>query len=135
MKITEQLKKHIGKIYKGQEVPDPVPLFVELGLKPEMTIEERVNRLVRSNQWNEQMSSQGVETFEEANDFNVGGADEVTTPYQDVLMAEEFPIEPQPTSEPVVETAQTATTTTTTPAVDSTPSELTATTETAAEAV
>lgn len=56
----------------GQEIPDPRPAAPSLGKKPEMHIRDYIRTMVRSERLQQDLDNQGVETFEEANDFEVG---------------------------------------------------------------
>lgn len=56
----------------GQEILDPRPAAPALGKKPEMHIRDYIRSLVMSEKLRQDLEAQGVETFEEANDFEVG---------------------------------------------------------------
>lgn len=56
---------------KGEEIPDPVPLATSVQLAPQKSIHDRVLEVLRSERWNEMMRAQGMETFDEANDFEI----------------------------------------------------------------
>lgn len=56
----------------GQEIPDPRPAAPALGKKPGMNIRDYIATMVRSEKMQQELDAQGVETFEEANDFEVG---------------------------------------------------------------
>lgn len=56
----------------GAELPDPRPAAPSLGKKPEMHIRDYIRTLVKSERLQQDLDNQGVETFEEANDFEVG---------------------------------------------------------------
>lgn len=61
----------------GEELPDPTPLAASVPITPQKTIHEKVLDVLRSERWNEMMRAQGMETFEEANDFEVGDEDDL----------------------------------------------------------
>lgn len=65
----------------GFEVPDPMPAAAPAGFKRPETLAEQVQRLVRGA-ISRQAEAQGVETFEEADDFDVGDDFDPTTPYE-----------------------------------------------------
>jgi hypothetical protein len=98
-KVTEMVHDVIDGLKKpflnskGQEVPDPVPLFVELGLEPEDPIEERIRRIVGSQMFATAAEKAGLETIDDANDFDVGGEDEILTGYEAIVMADDHLIE------------------------------------------
>lgn len=56
----------------GQEIVDSRPMSPALGKKPEMHIRDYVKTLVHSERLMQELEAQGAETFEEANDFEVG---------------------------------------------------------------
>ena len=91
MKMTETLRKHIGGLFKGQEVCDPTPLAVELGIEPEDPIELRIQKFFASERMKNHAEQAGFETIDESNDFFVGGEDEIVTPYEAVMMIDESP--------------------------------------------
>jgi len=65
----------------GHEIPDPTPLSLPLGFKKPEILAETVARLVRS-EISRQAQLQGFETFEEAEDFDVGDDFEPGAPYE-----------------------------------------------------
>lgn len=56
---------------KGQEVPDPRPIEIPAGFKRPETLAEQVRRLVRSEALALEAQNAGMETFEEAEDFEI----------------------------------------------------------------
>lgn len=90
---------------KGHEVPDPTPLALPLGMKKPETLEEMMGRMLRNQ--NYLKAFEGAESFEEADDFDVGTEDNPLTPYEAMmvpLIPEELPT--LPTREPSTLTAQ-----------------------------
>lgn len=68
----------------GQELPDPTPLELPVGFTRPPTLAEMVAKLVIDPQIQAELNRAGIETEEEANDFDV--EDEMpdpTSPYQD----------------------------------------------------
>jgi hypothetical protein len=61
---------------KGQEVPDPTPIAMPLGYSHPPTLEQRIKTMIAVT-LSRQAAAAGRETFEEANDFNVGDDDDV----------------------------------------------------------
>lgn len=57
---------------KGRELPDPRPLAPALGTKAQMPIRDYIRSLVHSEALQRELDAQGAETFEEADDFEVG---------------------------------------------------------------
>lgn len=68
----------------GHEVPDPRPVAVPVGFKRPETLAEQVQRLVRGA-ISRQAEEAGAETFEEAEDFDVGDDFDPTTPYETIF--------------------------------------------------
>lgn len=66
----------------GHEIPDPRPMTIPAGFKRPETLAETVKRLVRSEQWAKAMEEAGEETFEEADDFEVGDDYDPSSPYE-----------------------------------------------------
>lgn len=56
---------------KGQELPDDTPLEIPAGFKRPETLHEMMKRYVRSEQFRQAADAAGVDTEEEANDFEV----------------------------------------------------------------
>ena len=64
----------------GHEVPDPTPKALPVGFKRPETLAEQVQRLVRTSV-SEHAAAHGMETFEEAEDFDTEDEDPFT-PYE-----------------------------------------------------
>lgn len=91
MNIVKKLRARLNS--RGQEVLSDVPKAIELGIKPEDPIEVRINKLFASQRAEAMFRNTGFETLEEANDFDVNGEEELLSPYEHVMMVDEFPIE------------------------------------------
>lgn len=65
----------------GHEVPDPRPLRLPAGFKKPETLAEQVQRLVRGA-LSRQAEDQGFESFEDAEDFDVGDDEDPHTQYE-----------------------------------------------------
>lgn len=65
----------------GREILDPTPVSIPAGFKRPETMEERVQRLVRT-QLSAEAAAKGEETFEESEDFEVGDDFDPSTPYE-----------------------------------------------------
>lgn len=76
----------------GYEIPNPVPTDLDVGLRPP-SLQEQIQRLVR-NELSQQMATQGAETFEEANDFEMPEDEDPISPYVIHDMVEEEPLPP-----------------------------------------
>lgn len=55
----------------GSENPDPTPLAPPIGYVKQPSLVERIREMVREAALAQQLAAQGVETFEEADDFDI----------------------------------------------------------------
>lgn len=67
---------------KGHEVLDPTPVAVPVHFKRPPTLQEQIRSMVRSEELRRAASSQGMETFEEADDFAVGDDYDPRSPHE-----------------------------------------------------
>lgn len=68
---------------RGEEIPDSTKPEIPLGFKKPESLAEQVARLVKSAQLREQALASGHETFEEADDFEVGEDYDPKSPYEE----------------------------------------------------
>lgn len=54
----------------GQEIPDPTPVALPVGLKKSESMDERIRRILQHS-ISAQAAKHGLETFEEADDFDI----------------------------------------------------------------
>lgn len=75
---------------RGHEIPDQTPLEMPSGLRRPLSLHEEIRRFIRT-ELSQQAADNGVETFEEADDFEVDDVepDDYLTPYTVVEMAPE----------------------------------------------
>lgn len=66
----------------GEILPDDTPMNLELQLNPPLSLEERVSRLLHSRQLADLANSQGLESFEESEDFDVDDDFDPQTPWE-----------------------------------------------------
>lgn len=66
---------------RGHELLDPTPLELPVGFKRPESLEEQIRRLVRVN-ISRQAEQEGYETFEDADDFDVGEDEDPRTPFE-----------------------------------------------------
>ena len=73
-----------GKFFnaQGEYLPDPEPVAMPVGFERPPTLAEQVARLVRSNELARLAQSEGMETFEEADDFDVDDDFDPSTPWE-----------------------------------------------------
>lgn len=76
------------------EVPNPKPEEIVVSKRPP-SLKEQIQRLIKV-ELSQQMEQQGMETFEEANDFDLEDEGEFISPYEIHDMVEEVPINPSP---------------------------------------
>lgn len=71
---------------RGHEIPDPEKIAIPSGFKRPETLAEQIQRLVRSEALAKEARDAGMETFEEAEDFEI--EDEMfdpSSPYEEVF--------------------------------------------------
>lgn len=66
----------------GREVLDPTPLAPPIGYKKVPSIFDQMRQLIHDEKIKAELHAQGVETFEEADDFDVGDDYDPTSPYE-----------------------------------------------------
>lgn len=66
---------------EGREIPDPNPMEIPAGMKRPETLAEQVQRLVRTSISNH-AAMNGMESFEEAEDFDIEEDFDPSTPYE-----------------------------------------------------
>lgn len=69
----------------GALVPDPTPIAPPVGYVKQPTITERIRDMVRSERLRAEAEAAGAETFEEAEDFDVGDDYDPTSPYEEIF--------------------------------------------------
>lgn len=67
----------------GELIPDTKVKSIPLGHKRPETLAEQVARLVRHSEFSRMVAAQGMETFEEADDFDVDDDYPVSTPWEE----------------------------------------------------
>lgn len=102
MQIQDSKEKEVLKYgyinEKGEEVPDPNPVEINLTPDqpptPEMMVQDAIRTVL-----SQKAASKGQETFEEANDFDVKDPFEIDIPSKFQLLTDEEPIEKTPYDE------------------------------------
>lgn len=69
----------------GEEIPDSQRPELPLGFKKPESLAEQVRRLIRSEHVRQAAMASGHETFEEADDFEVGDDYDPRSPYEEVF--------------------------------------------------
>lgn len=67
---------------KGQEIPDPTPIAIPAGITRPPTLQETIQRFIRNDAIRRHLETQGIETFEEADDFDVPDNLDPSSPYE-----------------------------------------------------
>lgn len=83
----------MAKYDKGNhaEIPDQTPVELPLGYSHPESLEEVIARMIRADDFRKQQQAAGMETFEEADDFDVDGEDEeFHSEHEMSVMQEEF---------------------------------------------
>lgn len=81
-------------------IPDPTPIAPPLGYVKQPSITERIRDMVRSEHLRRAAEEAGAETFEEANDFDVGDDFDPHSPYEEVFEPPVVDAPPDPTGVP-----------------------------------
>ena len=68
---------------KGHEVLDQTPLAIPVGFGPPETLAEQIRRILRTEQFRASIEAEGHESFEEADDFDVGDDFDPKSPYEE----------------------------------------------------
>jgi len=66
----------------GREVPSPLPIAPPLGYKRSPSLAEQIRAMVISEKLKAEALAAGAESFEEADDFEVGDDYDPTSPYE-----------------------------------------------------
>lgn len=89
MEDSEMRERYLRSIRQdalGREVPDPQPVAVPAGFKAPESLQDQIRRLIRSEQFQRDLADAGVETFEEAEDFEIDDdMFDPSSPYEEVF--------------------------------------------------
>lgn len=81
--VEEPREAHLDE--NGHEVVSSVPVAPPLGYKKQPTMVEHIRNLVRSEHLRVAAEAAGQESFEEADDFEVGDDFDPSSPYEEVF--------------------------------------------------
>lgn len=73
---------HRDQTVLGQEIPDPVPVAPPLGYVKQPSMVEHIRQMIRSEKLRLEAEQAGMESFEEADDFEVEDDPEAFSPYE-----------------------------------------------------
>lgn len=99
----------------GHEIPDPTPVEPPIGYVKQPSLAEQIRQAILSDRLKREAEQAGLETFEEADDFDVGDDYDPSSPYEETFQ----PVNPAPTTKTVVEAEKRVAETLTAPAGDS----------------
>lgn len=88
---------------QGRELPDPTPVEIPVGFQRPESLQEQIKRLVRT-ELSAQAQAEGFESFEEADDFEVGDDYDPSSPHELDDAQESAPLpelSPKPGEKPV----------------------------------
>lgn len=77
--------QHTDFMQKGREYPDPTPIAPPLGFIKQPTLAETMRQMIRSEALKNAARESGHETFEEADDFDVGDDYDPRSPYEETF--------------------------------------------------
>lgn len=81
---------------KGHEILDPTPIALPVGMSKPESLESKMRRFIRT-EFSRQAQDQGMESFDEANDFDMDDeADLPLTRYEAHELIDEEPTDEQP---------------------------------------
>lgn len=99
VKITEEIFAELDRLGRslhdslGREVPDPRPAVVPTDLGRPESLKDQIRRILRQ-EVSDQVASQGMETFEESQDFDVESDFDLPEPESIHTLTEEWPVMP-----------------------------------------
>lgn len=82
---------------RGHEVPDPTPMAPPVGFKKQPSMIENIRAMVRSENLRLAAQQAGMETMDEADDFEVGDDYDPSSPYEHDF---DPPLPAEPTPKP-----------------------------------
>jgi len=77
--------QHTDFMRDGKEYPDPTPVAPPVGFIKQPTMAETMRAMIHSHALRQAALNSGHETFEEADDFDVGDDYDPTSPYEEVF--------------------------------------------------
>lgn len=81
-KLTGDERKGLHHNERGEELLDPTPVRARIPLQAHERLEVKIARMLNSAKIREEFMRSGIETFEEADDFDVGEDMDPETPYE-----------------------------------------------------
>lgn len=83
-KFVEEYLNPKGRLQTdaGHEIPDPKPIAPPIGYNRQPSLAEQIRTMVRNEKLQADLDAAGYETFEEADDFDVGDDYDPRSPYE-----------------------------------------------------
>lgn len=81
MSLIQKLRERLSP--RGREIPDPTPMAPPVGFRPAPSLSDQIREMVRSERLAREVAESGHESFEEADDFDVGDDYEPNTPFEE----------------------------------------------------
>jgi hypothetical protein len=81
---------------RGHELPSGVPMAPPLGYKKQPSLHETIRNMIRSERLAQEAATAGFETFDEADDFDVGDDLDPSSPYELEFEGDLLPPPPSP---------------------------------------
>lgn len=78
-----KIRQSASKIMGRYEQPDPTPMAPPLGFKRRPSLADQIREMVRNERLQRELDEAGYETFEEADDFDVGDDFDPTSAYEE----------------------------------------------------
>jgi len=80
---AKSYKSNIGRLdEKGREILDGRPMEPPVGYNPQPSLMDKIRKMVHDAQIQRDLEKAGVETFDEANDFDVGDDYDPSSPWE-----------------------------------------------------
>lgn len=80
--VSAHIRGLSGHNARGEEIPDPTPLEIPAGFTRPRSLQEDIAAMM-SAAVQQELAERGVETFEEANNFETGEDEEFFSPHED----------------------------------------------------
>lgn len=78
-----KIRASASKIMGRYEHPDPTPMAPPVGFKRRPSLADQIREMVRNERLQRELDQAGYETFEEADDFDVGDDFDPTSAYEE----------------------------------------------------
>lgn len=83
--VQRRVKAQHLKYDQDGELMDPTPMAPPIGYKKSPSITEQIRSMIRGERLRQEAEAEGYESFEEADDFEIGDDFDPTSPYEEVF--------------------------------------------------